>query len=645
MILCAAVPLEVQPPAGQSPVECWLALRDEVARWVGERFGQAPLSLSFDGSRVAPAAGHEVWTHQREAGGHGLATLDWEFPHATEPSNLWHFACTLACDAAAVQMAVILEVHPRSFSVQPFHAALEPGNPFLANNSLLSRLVTGWKCSLEGQPVPSQARMLGASEVDAFVEQTLLNSARVLPVVVLSPPGPPQGDAMDPERMQNCLLCLAEVVALADGEAADRLTACLGPERSCAGGLIRTYWPGFRRDSPPEAHPLADEAAVGKMASDGGVEGTFYACFSTASGSRFREGPVVRAARVAVALETGRQRHWAAERGRLWSEMEAELVQARTVLERRGLEVEVREARAARDRLQQEAKVAQRQAQTAQDRARDAEAELREVRAAREHLRKERDALQQQLAAVQGELHAAREQLEALRAAPPAELAPSGESVEELMAEVERMWDDNARLRAEGETARKRIEELQAELHDSQENWALVTGMSAAPAAPPAASPASRERTFASVADALRAAAVEFADVLTVWEDALQAAERSLYKVPEKVFRALQAIAEVGREFFRAQRGREPLGPVDRAFSQRIPFKYAAFESQTTMSLYGSHRIFRHLEQSRQMQRHLTLGGGETSNCLQIYFDFDESSHRVLIGYCGRHLPYYGQRT
>jgi hypothetical protein len=45
------------------------------------------------------------------------------------------------------------------------------------------------------------------------------------------------------------------------------------------------------------------------------------------------------------------------------------------------------------------------------------------------------------------------------------------------------------------------------------------------------------------------------------------------------------------------------------------------------------------------MQRPLTLGGGDTNNCLQIYFDFDDASQHVLIGYCERHLPYYRQRT
>ncbi len=101
----------------------------------------------------------------------------------------------------------------------------------------------------------------------------------------------------------------------------------------------------------------------------------------------------------------------------------------------------------------------------------------------------------------------------------------------------------------------------------------------------------------------------------------------------------------MGRAYFAAQNGGPPLGPIDLAFRSRVPFKYTAFESETTLSIYGAERCFRHDGQSRQIQRHLTLGGGQTNNCLQIYFDFDEPSRRVIIGHCGRHLPFQRQRT
>lgn len=61
--------------------------------------------------------------------------------------------------------------------------------------------------------------------------------------------------------------------------------------------------------------------------------------------------------------------------------------------------------------------------------------------------------------------------------------------------------------------------------------------------------------------------------------------------------------------------------------------------------MYGAERTFVHRGRKLVMQRHLTLGGGDRQNCLQIYFDVDESRQRFVIGYCGMHLRYYGMTT
>jgi hypothetical protein len=83
------------------------------------------------------------------------------------------------------------------------------------------------------------------------------------------------------------------------------------------------------------------------------------------------------------------------------------------------------------------------------------------------------------------------------------------------------------------------------------------------------------------------------------------------------------------------------LGPLDQAFRQKVPFKYAPCESEMTMAMYGHERLFHDGEHRREIQRHLTLGGG--GNCLQVYFDFDESNGKVIIAYCGPHLSHYRQ--
>jgi hypothetical protein len=165
------------------------------------------------------------------------------------------------------------------------------------------------------------------------------------------------------------------------------------------------------------------------------------------------------------------------------------------------------------------------------------------------------------------------------------------------------------------------------------------------PAAAPAPPPADNGRRFATVAEALAAAGDEFADVLSVWDSAAEAAGQSDGNQPDQVFRALQAIAEVGRLYFQARQAGRSMGPLDRALRSRVPFKYSGTESPTTLSMFGGARVFRHRGQSRRILKHLTLNRGDRRHCVQIYFEFDDDSRRVLVGYCGRHLPISRQPT
>jgi hypothetical protein len=144
---------------------------------------------------------------------------------------------------------------------------------------------------------------------------------------------------------------------------------------------------------------------------------------------------------------------------------------------------------------------------------------------------------------------------------------------------------------------------------------------------------------------ALTAAATDFADILIVYEEALISGRRSGSNRASGVYRALAAIAEVGRMYFEARQAGKPMGPVDEALRSRIPFKYTPRESTTTLGLFGQTRVFHHQGKGRQMLRHLTLARGDHKNCLQIYFEFDEESQRVEVGYCGRHLPIARQPT
>jgi hypothetical protein len=576
----------LRPREGQSSHACFDAVRDEIADWICEVYravGLQGVAIPFDGSCLAPHPTHELWSEQRECATHRLASIEWVWPEGEDPTLSWMLACTTACDDKAVEVALVIRIVSRPFVLRPLHYILRENNPLAFLPGLANRLLHLWPAEIGGWPVPTQARSLRANALDAFVRETLQDTTRVLPVVVVNLAGPVQLRGNGLQDAQERLLGLALVAALANTSAVQRLTKLLPNDPPWDNCPARIYWPAVA-DDVPSNQELFGPAELQRQLQTRALDQVLLAKFLEFSAGRYREGDLIRAARLAVDREEAawRQVADAAER------------------ELKSLRGETRQAQEERERLRQECDTA------------------RQV------------------------IHSLQADVATLRDSTPP--AAETHSFDELATELEKAWDDNRRLMAEIETERQQLAELREELRIHQENWDLLAASQTT--AEQAARPTpTGERTFASVAEALQAAAEDFADVLVIWDEARRTAEQSPYRMPGKVYRALKAIAEVGRMYFQARDGGPPLGPVEQAFRCRVSFKYSGFESQTTLRLYGDERVFHHHNESRQMQRHLTLGGGDTNNCIVIYFDFDDATQRVLIGYCGRHLSYHRQRT
>jgi hypothetical protein len=556
-------------------------VRDRIASWICDVFrqnGMPGVAIPFDGTCLRPRQNTELWSDQQGCETHQLATLDWTIPSGNQdPTLRWCFTADLACDARTVEVA--LQVHGLSspFVLRPAHFNLLAKDPMVHVPILAGELLQAWPCRVAGQVVRPGGRTLTSDNMHEFVQETLLNPGRVLPVVVLRIGEP---FCFDVEAFQAWLLGVAEVAAVADDWGATRLIALLGQQLGHLGGGLRVYSPGLTCRSHPADHPAFSREDLVQKVRAGLLEKHLVLGFLEAAGDRFREGELIRAARQALTRDRGEWQRLATEAS---AAAEAALTDAR-------------QARQDSDRLRQRADEAGRQ------------------------LLESKALLQEQ------------------------QTRPAHLEADELTAELERSWDDNRRLLAELDVSRRRLAELEQALSAHEENWAqLAVAYQGASKLDEARQ--ERPRDFETTAEALRTAAADFSDVLEVWEDAVRSAAASPYAVPAKVFQALKAIAEVGRAYFAAKEGGPPLGRIEQAFAVRVPFKYTAFESDTTLSHYGQQRIFHHHGRSLQMQRHLTLGGGTTNNCLQIYFEFDDDSRRVLIGYCGRHLPYHRQRT
>lgn len=108
------------------------------------------------------------------------------------------------------------------------------------------------KLSVDGRPLDSWWKVDRAA-VDGYVS-LLEDGRRRLPVVTVT--RPPSGPAaVAPERLAERLAGVAHVVGVepdATYAVSDRIT----PSRSCFGGAVRLYWPGFTRSSPMYGHPL-----------------------------------------------------------------------------------------------------------------------------------------------------------------------------------------------------------------------------------------------------------------------------------------------------------------------------------------------------------------------------------------------------
>ncbi len=209
-------------------------------------------------------------------------------------------------------------------------------------------------------------------------------------------------------------------------------------------------------------------------------------------------------------------------------------------------------------------------------------------------------------------------------------------TIEQLYPALEQAWDENTQLK-------QRISELERLVESYQTNLADLWKSQYTEELEGAAQELQEELEFRTVKDALDTAKQDFSN-LVIWKTAEESAEKSNFARPTEVYQAFMAIAEVGEKYFDPKSKEDLKNGLKTAFKQR-GFKYAHTESQTTRTMYKQQRYFSHNGQKKLMLTHLTLGGRDSTNCLQIYFDLNSETNKVDVGYCGVHLEYSSKRT
>ena len=229
------------PRSGQLRADreaCYLALVGAAKVWAAEAKLESP-----DGGGTAAVSDRTLDADRR------LFTLTAAYPLA--PGDPWRYVCETAVALTPIGLQGHAIVRVRRARDDGSPARFEPFRPAVVDRflGLAHALAIG------GEPIPGDAEQYDAAGVPRFVDQLLLNPARQLPLVVLTPTesGRP---LVDPDRVMDELLGLAHVVELASRQATFALTDRVGKFWSCFNGAVRVYWPKITLDESYRQHPI-----------------------------------------------------------------------------------------------------------------------------------------------------------------------------------------------------------------------------------------------------------------------------------------------------------------------------------------------------------------------------------------------------
>lgn len=633
----AAYRLEIVPHADKSPAENVREICDHISTYVAKFYKDRKLTLlplQFEGGCVSPRPGDRIWSSRFICLPYVLANVEWRIAWQQTPNWALRISCTCAADERGIEFYFDLQNGLESMIEHP--NAIQWSVPAYLSKprELLSSILGRWVATADGWPVPVTPHFLQADDVDGFVDRCLVNPKRSLSVVLLAADGRFKSPPKIIQEIQRTLLGTAHVAALMNPDATKRLTALLGPERACPKGILRIYRQRFERDSPPDRHPILYAHDIPNQPA---FEGILLKQVNVNHLHRFPDGPILNAARAAVCVELRQN----ADRKSAWLQRIAEAEGKNLDFEAKKLHLQDQRDEARKHLVSWQGKAAE-LSRTILGQAE----ELSLLREQRERLQSElssaraaQDSTLVLLSESDRELDQTRRHLQIVREGSAKQRHSDAARPDE---ELHRAWQEHDQTLAELEATRQNLAALQVELDISRENLELLAANPGgkrvlAPrssAAPPPQAPA-------TILDALRFAAERNADVLDIWNNAWTSAKCSAYPSPIRVLQVLHAIADVGRAHFAAAAAGRSLGPLEPIFQTKVPFKYAHCESEMTMAVHGNERVFQGPERRREIQRHFTLGGGGT--CIQIYFDFDDASGKVIVAHCGRHLPNYRQ--
>jgi hypothetical protein len=112
----------------------------------------------------------------------------------------------------------------------------------------------------------------------------------------------------------------------------------------------------------------------------------------------------------------------------------------------------------------------------------------------------------------------------------------------------------------------------------------------------------------------------------------------------DELLNVLEALDDLGLEYYENERKlgvglREWFKIEEERIGKRIP-EFKIKDHQTTLTKFGEERTIVYRDKKVILEKHFTIGGGDSEGCLQVYWEFDDESKCILVGYVGPHLHY-----
>lgn len=207
--------------------------------------------------------------------------------------------------------------------------------------------------------------------------------------------------------------------------------------------------------------------------------------------------------------------------------------------------------------------------------------------------------------------------------------------IESKSAELELALSLGASAEREATELREEVSRLSAEILDLRQAFAVVQRAAAGEGEFEAAE---GQGSPDSVLEAVQRAQARWADQLEVLPSALDSAEDSPYGQPEKVYDALEALADITQRWQKAESNGTGMGGSWKQLLADLGFDWTPQVSQTSKTRWPDEYSFTYEGARVLFEEHVTLGGGGPDTCLSIHVLRDEAKCRLIVAHVGRHL-------